>query len=252
MQDSGIESDFIDRFAFHDINGAILLDLQFDDLKELGIQSFGKRHQVWNHLCTLRNGNGRVSPSQPPPEANPHKTLTTSGSRRNNDHCDDMTPITPAAGQRRRRKYRQNGHEPITPADSVSIVAIEQLIPKPHKCPKGENCQKWKKQQRLLRKLHEEHGLPISPENGGRIFMAGNPGNPSSAPKLVQNVQQAGADMRPTSEANSSLVGPSVVASSDLLGPGEMPAFALDADRLKQVVERDPQDYVKNSCSAAP
>jgi hypothetical protein len=76
--------------------------------------------------------------------------------------------------------------------------------------------------------------------------MAGNPGNPSSAPKLVQNVLQAGADMRPNSEANSSLVGPSVVASSDLLGPGEMPAFSLDADKLKQVVERDPQDYVKN------
>jgi hypothetical protein len=241
MQDSGMESVIIDKFAFHDITGAVLLDLDFQDLKELGIESFGKRHQVWNHICTLRNGNGRVSPTHTPFEENVRRSYVDGG-KKGNDQCED-TPITAGPNPRRRRKYRQNGMDPITPAESVSIVAIEQLIPKPHKCAKGENCHKWRKQQRLLRKLHEEHGLPISPENGGRIFMAGNPGNASNAPNVVRNVVQG---ERPDSGAEVSIVGPSVVASSDLLGPGDMPGFSLDADKLKQVDQRDPQDYVKN------
>lgn len=40
-------------------------------------------------------------------------------------------------------------------------------------------------------------------------------------------------------------MGPSVVASSDLLGPGECPDFMLDPDKLRQIEERDPQDKVK-------
>jgi hypothetical protein len=127
--------------------------------------------------------------------------------------------------------------------DSVSIVAIEQLVPKPHKCSKGENCSKWKKQQKLFKRLNEEHGFPISPENGGHIFMAGDPGNFMTAPNIVENAY------RPVSEAEPSIVGPSVVASSDLLGPGDMPTIALQAENLKQIQERDAQDNVKNFLS---
>jgi len=239
MARSGIDSATVEQFEFHDISGAVLMDLQFQDLKELGIVSFGKRHEVWNKICSLREGDGRISPVPTPFEDVSQRNSRGSNTSSRNNLCEEeATPITPGAGRRRRRKYRQKGNEPITPADSVSIVAIEQLIPKPHKCEKGENCSKWKKQQRLLRRLHDEHGMPISPGKGGHIFMSGDPGNAFRAPNIVDHV-------RPASEVEPSVVGPSVVASSDLLGPGEMPYIALHEARLSQVETRDAQENVK-------
>ena len=125
----------------------------------------------------------------------------------------------------------------ITPAHSVSIVAIEQLLPKPHVCAKGERCAKWRKQQRQLARLQQEHGFPISPEKGGHIFIAGDPGNPRTATHVVENVH------RPNSEATPSVVVPSVVASSDVLGPSQLPDFTLQD--LKEFEQRDPQDNVR-------
>jgi len=198
MYNSGVEAAIVEKFEFHDITGTVLLDLQFQDLKELGIQSFGKRHQVWNQICTLRGGDGRVSPVPTPfqdtdrPASNLTRTQSHSRSKSQESPSDEcVTPITPGAGKRRRRKHRRNGDEPITPAESVSIVAIEQMIPKPHKCPKGENCSKWKKQQKLLRRLHDEHGFPISPEEGGRVFITGDPGNPATAMNNLQLVHRS-------------------------------------------------------------
>jgi hypothetical protein len=132
--------------------------------------------------------------------------------------------------------------------DSVSIVAIEQLVPKPHKCSRGQECSKWKKQQKLYKRLQEDHGLPISPEGGGQIWMSGDPGNALTAPNMIENVH------RPISEAvpsvvGPSVVGPSIIASSDLLGPGDMPTIALQADALKRIQERDAQDNVKTFLS---
>ena len=246
MYNSSIDAAIVEKFEFHDITGTVLLDLEFQDLKELGIQSFGKRHQVWNQICSLRGGDGRVSPVPTPFQDTDRPVSTVSRTRsksrsKSQDKTEDecVTPVTPGAGKRRRRKHRRNGDEPVTPADSVSIVAIEQLIPKPHKCPKGENCSKWKKQQKLLRRLHEEHGFPVSPEDGGRIVISGNPGNPATAPNIVETSFLH-------SETEQSTIGPSVIASSDLLGPGEMPAVALHEDALKCVEERDPQENVKN------
>ncbi|KAF2666066.1 hypothetical protein BT63DRAFT_416490 [Microthyrium microscopicum] len=246
MQESRMESSIIQMFADNDISGTILLDLEFADLKDLGITSFGKRHQVWNHICTLRDNNGHISPKDTPFDESEAYNRHSSHSKRSQNSCE--TPLT--AGPRRKKKTRGTGFEPITPADSVSIVAIEQLLPKPHKCPKGENCPKWRKQQKLRKRVHEEHGLPISPENGGQIFMAGNPGNPSIAQNIVENVRQnqphpLATEYRPTSEAVHSIIGPSVVASSDLLGPGEQPDFSLDPDALKALASRDPQDNVR-------
>ncbi|TAQ83431.1 hypothetical protein B7494_g8244 [Chlorociboria aeruginascens] len=117
----------------------------------------------------------------------------------------------------------------ITPLESVSIVGIEQLMPKPHRCSKGENCSKWRKQQRLIEAFKKEH--PVSPE-GGSIWVAGDPGNPLTA-----------TSARPFSDAV-----PSVVASSDVLGPGtgSYPAFRhLEEASLRNIAERDPQDNVK-------
>ncbi|KIW01406.1 uncharacterized protein PV09_07170 [Verruconis gallopava] len=243
MYKTGIDSAVIEKFEHHDITGRVLLDLQFDDLKDIGIESFGKRHELWSHICSLRDGDAGISPVPTPfQDTSPRRSQGSRCShRRSGDACDEPpSPNGLGSGHRRRRRYRANPHDPITPMDSVSIVAIEQLIPRPHKCSKGENCSKWKKQQRLMKRLQEEHGFPISPENGGHIWMAGDPGNARTAPNLVENAY------RPVSEAEPSVVGPSVVASSDVLGPGDMPTIALQADALKRVQERDAQDNVKN------
>jgi hypothetical protein len=253
MYQNGFENDVIERFEDHDITGAVLLDLQFDDLKELEIVSFGKRHQLWNQIDSLRTADGLVSPVAPAPtpfadtdrpctEAR-QRSKSKNRERRHRDksrgvECefdDAKTPITPGGGRKRRgRRHRNLGDDIITPAESVSIVAIEQLLPKPHKCAKGERCAKWRKQQRQLARLQEEHGFPISPENGGHIFIAGDPGNPEIANRAVDNVY------RPTSDAI-----PSVVASSDLLGPGQLPDFTLQEDTLQKLDLRDPQDNVR-------
>ncbi|KAF1965772.1 SAM and PH domain-containing protein [Bimuria novae-zelandiae CBS 107.79] len=253
MYQNGFEDDIIDRFEAHDITGAILLDLQFDDLKELEIQSFGKRHELWNQIDSLRTAEGLVSPvaAVPTPFEDTERPCTGARQRsksKNRERChrdksrgvecegeDAKTPITPGGGRRRRgRRHRNVGDDIITPAESVSIVAIEQLLPKPHKCAKGERCAKWRKQQRQLARLQEEHGFPISPENGGHIFIAGDPGNADTAARAVEDVY------RPTSDAM-----PSVVASSDLLGPGQLPEFDLKEDALQTVQSRDPQDNVR-------
>lgn len=253
MYQNGFEDDIIDRFEAHDITGAILLDLQFDDLKELEIQSFGKRHELWNQIDSLRTSDGLISPVAPGPTPFEDTERPCTGARqrsksknrerRHRDKSrgvdcegeDAKTPITPGGGRRRRgRRHRNLGDDIITPAESVSIVAIEQLLPKPHKCAKGERCAKWKKQQKQLARLQEEHGFPISPENGGHIFIAGDPGNADTAARAVDDVY------RPTSDAI-----PSVVASSDLLGPGQLPEFDLKEDALQALQLRDPQDNVR-------
>ncbi|PSN60570.1 SAM and PH domain-containing protein [Corynespora cassiicola Philippines] len=229
MFQNGFDSDTIERFESHDITGAVLLDLQFDDLKELEIHSFGKRHQLWNQIDSLRTADGLVSPvaAAPTPFQDIDRPCTEGRQRSKSKNRE----------RRHRDKGRKNRHvgdDIITPAESVSIVAIEQLLPKPHKCAKGERCSKWRKQQRQLARLQEEHGFPISPERGGQIFIAGDPGNAQTAGRAVENVY------RPTSDAI-----PSVVASSDLLGPGQLPDFNLQEDMLQKLELRDPQDNVR-------
>ncbi|KAF2842692.1 hypothetical protein M501DRAFT_965285 [Patellaria atrata CBS 101060] len=264
MAQAGFEESIVYKFELHEINGEVLLDLQFEDLKELDIQSFGKRHQLWNEIDALRGNEGRTSPIYTPFQdiSRPCTRNTRSNSRANSrardrdrsasraryggDECDDdgFDAMTPGGGNRRGRgrKPRNARNDPITPAESVSIVAIEQLLPKPHKCAKGERCAKWRKQKRQLQKLHEEHGMengfPISPEKGGHIFVAGNPGNAATAEKCVENVY------RPVSTAI-----PSVVASSDVLGPGQLPEFILQEDMLRNLEQRDPQENVKQFLS---
>ncbi|KAF2749631.1 hypothetical protein M011DRAFT_272113 [Sporormia fimetaria CBS 119925] len=245
MQQNGFETDIIQKFVDHEISGAVLLDLQFDDLKELEIQSFGKRHQLWNQLDSLRTER-LMSPVTPAPTPFQDTSRPCTGARgrsksKNRDRrqrdeswnandCEGNDAVTPGGARRRGRRQVRNGE--VGPNESVSIVAIEQLLPKPHKCAKGERCAKWRKQQRLLARLQEEHGFPISPENGGHIFMAGDPGNAETANRAVDNVH------RPASDAI-----PSLVASSDLLGPGQLPEFSLE--ELRAFEQRDPQDNVR-------
>jgi SAM domain (Sterile alpha motif)/PH domain len=187
MREAGFDSSVVEKFLIHDISGVVLLDLQFEDLRELDITSYGKRHRVMSSIQQLRNSSLlSVSPV-------PSSSQSTSTSRR------------------RARQQRQKTSDEISPAESISIVAIEQLLPKPHKCSKGENCSKWQKQQRKLQKLREE--FPIETES---------------------------SVIRPTSE-----VVPSVVASSDVLGQSQLPTFNLTPEMLSEVRPRDPQENVR-------
>nr|POE82705.1 hypothetical protein CFP56_68108 [Quercus suber] len=249
MCDSGMDSTIIECFEVHDINGAVLLDLQFDDLKELDIPSFGKRHQLWNAISLLRGQEPGVHTSpQPTPFQDTSRPCTRTTSRAREPHWsidDDEVTRGAQAGPKKRRGRKASKHlDVITPGESVSIVAVEQLIPRPHTCAKGERCAKWRKQQRELQQLQDDCGIgrfPISPTKGGRIHVTGDPGNAATAHNIIPNVRKQLDDpFRPQSE-----VVPSVVASSDLLGPGALPDFALDADMLQALDKRDPQDNVR-------
>lgn len=245
MYNAGFEPSIVEKFEENDISGAILITLKFEDLRELDIQSFGQRTKVWNEIHVLRDS----KPSTPAPPT-PIEEVASSGvgrvgrregsrvrgtstardkSRRRDESVDCGSDEQP----RRHRSRRNRKHTPediISPLESVSIVGIEQLMPKPHKCAKGENCSKWKKQQRLINNFKKDH--PVSPE-GGSIWIAGNPGNPFTAEAIDPN--------RPMSEAV-----PSVVASSDVLGPGTTPAFGhLEEASLRSLQSRDPQENVK-------
>ena len=224
LADSGFDGAVVDNFKRNDISGAVLVDLQLDDLRELGIQSFGKRHRLWNEIHRLR-GSPVSSPVSGSPVASPASPA---------DEC--TTPHMGEGGDVRRRRSSRKQRRPahragetiVSPADSVSIVGIEQLIPKPHKCSKGERCSKWRRQQRQLALLAQEH--PVSPERGGQIVITGNPGNPETAEAIL----------RPVSDAE-----PSVVASSDVLGPAHLPPIQLAEEYLRSIQSRDPQENVK-------
>ena len=227
MYDAGFEDSVVEKFRSNDISGAILVDLKFADLKELDIQSFGKRHRLWNEIQRLRG-----SPiSSPVDESPPHSDGSRASSRSPVDDC--LSPATEHGNEptrrtlRKSRRRRVGGETVVSPAESVSIVGIEQLIPKPHKCSKGENCSKYRRQQRQFALLAQEH--PISPEHGGQIIITGNPGNASTAESLL----------RPVSE-----VVPSVVASSDVLGPDQRPPIRLHEEHLRVIESRDPQENV--------
>ena len=62
----GFEHELVERFERNDITGAILIDLKWADLKELDIQSFGKRIELWTEIHHLR---ARTLPTPRTPEA---------------------------------------------------------------------------------------------------------------------------------------------------------------------------------------
>ncbi|KAJ5032561.1 uncharacterized protein L3040_009162 [Drepanopeziza brunnea f. sp. 'multigermtubi'] len=238
MYDAGFEPSIVEKFEENDISGAILTTLKFEDLRELDIPSFGQRTKVWNEIHVLRGSvpdtpkpptpiDETISPVEFQPSAFQRPARHTS--RRENGACGSEEE--PKRRKSSRRRHRARGPaDIISPLESVSIVGIEQLMPKPHKCAKGENCSKWKKQQRLIENFKRDH--PVSPA-GGSIWIAGDPGNPLTASAVAEAI-------RPVSDAV-----PSVVASSDVLGPSR-PAFRqLEEASLRNVQLRDPQENVK-------
>ncbi|KAL8687895.1 MAG: hypothetical protein Q9218_006060 [Villophora microphyllina] len=227
MSGFGFEESIIEKFRMHDISGAILKDLQFGDLKELGVQSFGQRHRLWNEIRTLR-GHVMGYPPTPSEDVCPSPQVHRQQSVREQISNECSNPATPegdqnasAAFSRRVARRVRRSDDIISPGESASIVAIEQLLPKPHNCSKGENCSRWQKQQRKLAKIAKEFPMELEQLRDA-----------DSSPS-------EGA-LRPTSEAV-----PSVVASSDLLGPGQRPALRLDEEVLRVVQSRDPQENVR-------
>ena len=235
MTAAGLETSLVQKFRMHDISGAILKDLQFGDLKELGVVSFGQRHQLWDAIRNLRGGlsvpvtpadDPCHSPISPDPIVAPQKPVR----QHRADDCsnpsspDDDKAKLPTIGRRRaRRAVRPD--DVISPGESASIVAIEQLLPEPHHCSKGENCSKYKKYQRKMARFAKEFPMELEQYEEA-----------NAAPSDV--------NLRPVSEAV-----PSVVASSDLLGPGRMPPLRLDEDLLRVVQTRDPQENVRQFLS---
>ena len=72
----------------------------------------------------------------------------------------------------------------------------------------------------------------------GAVWVAGDPGNPMTAEAIIEATRPISP--RPVSEAV-----PSVVASSDVLGP-TLPAFRhLEEASLRNIQSRDPQENVK-------
>ncbi|KAF4157291.1 hypothetical protein CNMCM6069_005797 [Aspergillus lentulus] len=219
---AGYDDSVIEKFIMNDITGSVLLSLQADDLKELGIKSFGKRHQLMGSIDYLRNTMLK-DPVFEQPAAIP--SPTSSPKRRSY-----TMSVSPTGEVLSSRVYDGSGNQ-ITPAESISIVGIEQVLPKPHSCSKGENCPKYRRRQRQLEKLAAEFpGAVILP--GGSV-LTGNPGNPETAKNLL----------RPKSDAE-----PSVVASSDILGPAQQTP-RLCEEMLNEVKRLDPQENVRQFLS---
>jgi len=263
MYSLNFEMPLLESFEANDIDGTVLVEMNFEDLKELGIQSFGKRHQLWSAICTLTSGE-----SLPSPVPTPFQDISRCTSRREEVDRDndpgtpcsgDVPPISPERLKKRRGRKARNDKSKRAEApveQPVSIIAIEEHIPRPHVCSKGAGCSKWRRQQRQFGILENEYGWPVSPVKGGFIRITGDPGNAITAPNILpgvhaqevpQEVRQEARyseEYRPTSE-----IAPSVVPSSALFGPGQLPEFALHEQQLQQLEKRDPNENIKQFLS---
>lgn len=229
MLNAGVELSVADRFMENDISGAILITLKFEDLKELNIQSFGIRTKVWHQIQALRDSRPASPRPETPIEDVPSKEVAREARR------GEEGGLKRRQSSKRRHRARTNG-DVITPMESVSIIGIEQVIPKPHHCSKGENCSRFRKQQQLIRAFKKEY--PHVDINATGTVMVGDAGNPETAKALDPN------KVRPVSDAV-----PSVVASSDVMGPGMPPLQYLQEASLRGVQSRDPQDNVRQFLS---
>lgn len=226
MLNAGIELAVTERFIENDINGAILITLKFEDLKELDISSFGIRTRVWHQIQALMDSRPAspqaTTPIEDRPSREARKAMKRDGSGSTRRH------------ESKRRIRRAN--DPITPMESVSIIGIEQVIPKPHNCSKGEKCSKWKKQQKIIDEFKAMNPHIDINTASGAVVIYGDAGNPDTARALDPNEA-----IRPFSDSI-----PSVVASSDILGPGGLPPLQyLQEATLRGLQARDPQDNVR-------
>lgn len=240
MQRLRFDDSIVEKFFVNDISGSILLDLQPEDLKELDIQSFGKRHGLMASIRQLRNNLSSEPPDSQPSipsepvsrEPTPSSTTAEVGSRSCNATpvaSEENYPSREREDSQSRRQHRRRRQRVIGPNDSVSIVGIEQMMPKIHRCSKGEECRKWQKQQARISRVSRD--LPAE-SLGSSLVVHGDPGNATTARNLVKT---------PKSE-----ITPSIVASSDALGLEQSHDLPLSEEKLHDVEPRDPQENVRN------
>lgn len=232
---AGYNDAVIEKFLINDITGTVLLSIQTDDLKELNIHSFGMRHQIMASIDHLKKTMETVPPVPPTPES-----FMTRSTEQRQPHARQPSPRSSSDEEHspKRRSYAMsvspNGEilsnhvfgSNITPGESVSIVGIEQRLPKPHSCSRGDKCSKFRRYQRQLDQIFAEY--PNAVLHDGMIII-GSPGNPETARDLL----------RPKSNSE-----PSVVASSDIFGP--VPGPQLSEEALNEIQKLDPQETIRN------
>lgn len=239
MQKLNIDQSIVEKFFINDISGLVLLDLQIEDLKELDIQSFGKRHILMASIRQLRNNisgqSADLQPSAPSEpvsrEPTPGSTTAEVGARSCNATpiaSEDASPSRDTDEHRQDRRHRRR-QRVIGPNDSVSIIGIEQVLPKMHRCSKGEDCRKWQKQQAKIARY--SRGLRLEPPYSP-VVVTGDPGNAATAPNMAKT---------PKSD-----VTPSIVASSDALGPIQTAEMPISEKTLQDVQPRDAQENVRH------
>lgn len=245
MLNAGIEIPIAEKFVENDINGAILMTLKFEDLRELDIQSFGVRTKVWEEIHVLRDSKEAAAASpRPDTPIEDEESREVRRERRRERKPDEDGSVDRSQSLKRSKSLKRSqsrrkpSHEDIiSPLESVSIVGIEQMMPKPHHCSKGENCSKFRRQQRMIEAFKKDHPF-VDVDQGGIIMVAGDPGNPETAPAI--NRPSSTEALRPMSDAV-----PSVIASSDVLGPGMPPFQYLQEAALRNLQTRDPLDNVR-------
>ncbi|KAK0729142.1 hypothetical protein B0T21DRAFT_385253 [Apiosordaria backusii] len=224
MLNAGVELPAAEKFVENDITGAILITLKFEDLKELGISSFGVRTLIWEEIHSMRNMQKPEPMPETPIEDEPDKQVRRELKRKESGATKD------------KRKPRLKINDVISPLESVSIVGIEQVLPKPHHCSKGENCSKFKRHKRLMEAFQKDHPFI---DDKGVIMLAGDLGKVTATTGLLAPEED---DFRPVSD-----VVPSVVASSDVMGPGAFTTMQyLQEAALRNVETRDAQDNVRH------
>lgn len=223
MLNAGVELPFAEKFVENDINGAILITLKFEDLKELGIASFGVRTKIWEEVSKMKDIRAASPDPETPIEDEPSREVKREQKRQ--ERRENGGDVKRSQSSRRRKNQNE---DTIRPGESVSIVGIEQVLPKPHHCSKGEKCRKWQRQQRMIEAFKNDHPF-LNLDSGGVIMIAGDPGNPETAKGIRPDDDVV---FRPVSDAV-----PSVVASSDILGTEGLPPLQY----LQQATLRNAQ-----------
>ncbi|RCI15466.1 hypothetical protein L249_3594 [Ophiocordyceps polyrhachis-furcata BCC 54312] len=245
MMDAGFDISVSDRFIENDINGEIVLTLKFEDLRELDIPSFGIRTRVWHQIQSMRDS--RPSPPRPstPIEDVPSREARKEARAASRAESEVQRRQSSRPRHRRRPSTAAHNDGGVTSTDPpVSIIGIEQVVPKAHHCSKGENCSKWKRQQRAIDEFQKAHPN-VDVNAGGTVLIFGDAGNPETAKAI--DADQDLLPQRPLSDAVHS-----VAASSDVFGPAGQPPMLLMQQQqylqeaaLRDVRCRDPQDNVR-------
>ena len=227
MFSTGFDRSICDTFFINDISGVTLIDLKYEDLKELGITSFGQRHKLWTEIKALKDA------KLPPPEEDPFVPTESHNYPRPEPvtrECSPESPgeelLSPISPSRRGRRHMQN--DLISPAESASIVAIEQLLPKSHSCSKGDDCKTRQKYLKKMARIRAEFPHEIRQLEAQHHDVNGNsPVESGLGASIVASIQS------------------SIVASSDALTGGLRPKLRLEEISLKTIRTRDPQESVR-------